>query len=342
MIDLQKKILTHLKNYKKATIPLIQLTKLFAGDVAYQQFASAIRSLIAKGILKPVLAHGTNGNLIPLHNTYRINKQLLYSSIVEEIQHYGFICHPEIKLNSYFSLATSYWLQDLPLIEKIDLYLKENGLPNYAVTSPERSLELWGDEKWIDEGGGRGLLERIGLWEKLKIADIPDPLMLAVNPHLLANQKHQHLIVENKAIFYALLHQLENSFWSSLVFGSGWKIIANLTKLEAQLGLQGQAHVVHYFGDLDPEGISIWYALQKKYPIKLALSFYQALLQKPPYRGKENQQKNKVAIEAFQSQFPPHEREILQNLLYTDHYYPQEALTKEEVQKIWRQTSWKV
>ena len=37
------------------------------------------------------------------------------------------------------------------------------------VTAPERSYEITGDEKWIDENGGREILERVKLLEKLKI-----------------------------------------------------------------------------------------------------------------------------------------------------------------------------
>ncbi len=124
------------------------------------------------------------------------------------------------------------------------------------------------------------MLERIKLWDKLKITTNPDPLMLAINPLKLKRSDHIHLAVENKATFYALMDSIKDTEFTSLVYGAGWKIVSNIHRLPTQLGLEEDLHRVYYFGDIDAEGIFIWYYLYEKYQIELALPFYKALLKK--------------------------------------------------------------
>lgn len=63
---------------------------------------------------------------------------------------------------------------------KIDECLKKNELPTVATNSSERSYELVKDEK-----GGKALLERIDLIDKLKIIKTPDPLKSLLSSVLL-------------------------------------------------------------------------------------------------------------------------------------------------------------
>lgn len=331
----------YLNTYRKTTLQLSQLERLLSGKVTYEQFATVIISLVEKGLLIPVRSGGTNGKPIPLHNTYRINKQKLRNKLIEEIQRCQLLLHPKIKLQTYLALPEEEWHRDLPWIKTIDSYLRQNGLPFTYATSPERSLELTGDEKWIDEKGGKSLLERLELWELLKISDSPDPLMLAVNPVAFTGKLHRHLIVENKATFYALLNLLEDSGWTSLILGYGWKIVGNFALTVPQLGLQKHSHRFYYFGDLDPEGINIWYSLnQKHFSIKPAVPFYRALLAKPHLTGKESQQHNPIAIEAFSAYFAPSEQDSIQRIIHQGGYQPQEALSKEELTEIWEDDRW--
>jgi hypothetical protein len=338
---MQDKIMEHLKTYRKTMIELSQLEELFSGQVTYEQFAAAVKSLVETGLLIPVRAGGSNRKPVPLYNIYRINKQELRNALVEEIQRCQLLFHPSIKLHAYLTLPEEEWRRDLPWIKTIDLYLRQKGLPSVEATGPERSLELTGNEKWIDEQGGKSLLERLQLWELLKITGKPDPLMLAINPAINAGQLHRHLIVENKATFYALLNPLKNSSWTSLIFGCGWKIVSNFSLAVPQLGLQGQAHRFYYFGDLDPEGINIWHSLNQKYPeVKPATPFYQALLAKPHSLGKANQQHHPAAIEAFCRHFPFAQQQLVEKLLHRGGYWPQEALNHEELAGIWEDPAW--
>lgn len=334
-------ILNCLKNSKNTIISLNQIESILTGRESYLELATIIHDLMDNAILKPVKEHGMNGKTITLYNTYRIIKSNLRKEINNEIQRKTIIFHPHINLDIYFSLHEREWKNDLLYIEKIDSYLKIKGLPHDYATSPERSLQIIGDEKWIDEKEGRRILERIKLWDKLKIITNPDPLMFAINPARFHKKSHINLIVENKTPFYNLINHIKDSKFTSLIYGAGWRIIANISSLSSQLGLEEDLHKIYYFGDMDPEGISIWYSLYEKHNIKLALPFYRALLIKQPFKGKENQEKNIKAIEEFKKYFTDDEILKIDALLNNGEYLPQEALRKEELVNIWRQEKWK-
>lgn len=330
-------ILNLLKEYKRRTISLIEIEKALSGNADYVDFANVINELMAKGILFPVKKHGTNNKKIPLPNTYRIDKSYFRKDLVDEITSYQFKTNEHINLQAYFSLSEKRWMKDLPYIKKIESYINREGLPQYEVTAPERSYEITGDEKWIDEKGGRDLLERIELLEKMRINPMPDPLMFAINTNIINDSReHLHLIVENKATFYALLDDIKNTVFTSLVYGAGWKVLGGITVFERQLGLKKKHNTFFYFGDLDFEGISIWYKLNKKKKSKLAVEFYEFLLDKPCSYGKENQEPNREAIDSFLLNFNNYNKEKIVNTLENNGYYPQEGLDKRELQAIWR------
>lgn len=334
-------ILNYLKNYKNTTIPLNEIENRISGKVSYLEFANVIHGLVDHGILKPVKEHGNNGKTIGLYNTYRIIKSSLRKEINNEIQNNSIKFHPNIKLDTYFTLHEREWQNDLLYIEKIDCYLKTKGLPQDYATCPERSLQIIGDEKWIDEKEGKRILERIKLWDKLKIINNPDPLMLAINPDRFHQKSHIHLIVENKTPFYNLIPYIKDSKFTSLIYGAGWRIVGNIAGLPKQLGLEEDLHKIYYFGDIDPEGVSIWYSLYEKYRIELALPFYRELLIKKPFLGKENQEKNIKSIKEFKKHFTEDDRFKIGSLLNNGQYLPQEALKKEELASIWRDQQWR-
>jgi len=336
-VSMKNTILNFLKNYKKKMVSLIEIEKILSGNIEYIDFANIINEFVNMKILSPVKRHETNNKKIPLANTYRINKSYFREELIDEIVSYQLIFNSNINLQAYFTLDKKTWEKDLPYIEKIDLYLKNIGLPKEEVTAPERSYQITGNEKWIDENGGREIIERIGLLENLKISPVPDPLMFAINRNRICNSKeHIHLIGENKATFYALVDDIENTIFTSLIYGAGWKVLGGISVLEKQLGLIDEDNKIYYFGDLDFEGISIWNGLNDRRPIILGIEFYEYLLKKSCSYGKENQIPNKDAIDSFLIYFNNSNKEKITNTLKKGGYYPQEGLNKEELQTIWR------
>lgn len=336
---MSNKIENYLKSYKKATITLSQLEALFPGDTDYNSFATVIKELIDRGILTEKNPENNNRKEIPLAYKFGINRYELRRDYIENIQNFRLQIHSVIDLEAYHTLSEEVWNRDLPYIIKVNQYILAEKLPEDYVTSQERSFHMVGDEKWIDEKGGRKLLERIKLWDRLKIMNSGDPLMLAVNPLQFSREEHFHMIVENKATFIALMDVLGETKFTSLIFGSGWKIVSNITMLEKQLGLKGK-HKLYYFGDLDYEGISIWNSLSEKVEVNLAVGFYRELIKKPYSKGKENQVKNERALNNFVKLFNSEDGKYISEFLENKSYIPQEGLDKEELGMIWRNINW--
>ncbi|KOA18720.1 hypothetical protein CLHOM_30040 [Clostridium homopropionicum DSM 5847] len=327
-------IINYIKNLKRKTVNLENLENIIGGGCSYEDFARGILNLVEEGLLIPINSSNNNGKKIPLCYKYRINKEALHRDSEEEIKKYLLKMEIEINLSFYLNKDEQYWRKDFPYIIKINDYIKENGIPREDATSPERSFQIIGDEKWIDEKGGKAILERMGLWHKLRINYNPEPLMIAVNPKLFNENKKYHIIVENKSIFYLLLDLLRESVFTSLTYGCGWKIVSNINNLEKQLGIEESENEIFYFGDLDFEGIAIWNNLKDKYPVKLAEIFYEKLLLQEPLDGKTNQQKNIKALSSFLDNFQDSYKKQISQVLKQGKYYPQEALKKEDLCEI--------
>jgi len=322
-------IILYLKSYKKKTIKLSELEKLPDGSMDYENFESSIKKLVEDNIL---IEKGSKINSLVL--SYGVNNYKLQKEKIDEINNYILKLSKEIDLGEYFKLSQEIFRKDLPFIKAVNDYILSSGFPESYVTSQERSFNISGDEKWIDEKNGKKILERIKVWDKLKIVNDSDPLMLAVNQKGFENPVHYHLIVENKATFLALMDILSETNYTTLIYGCGWKIVSNYYMIDKQLNLKDKNEFM-YFGDIDKEGISIWNSLNEKMKVNIAVDFYKELLKKDYSIGKKNQKRNNEAIDNLLSFFTNSEKEVLLNMINSDGYLPQEGLNKEELKRIW-------
>lgn len=344
MKNIQLTITEFIKTAKQATVWTERLEELFEGrPVTFEQFAEGVLAMEKAGLLTAVKSAGRRSRRPSLANRYRIQNGIIQSGFQQQLQRYRLELHPLISLDRYFALGEESFEGDFPYIQKVHSYLQQHSLPHEAASAPERSYALVGDEKWIAEGNGRSVLERIGLWDKLLIEAEHDPLMLAINP-LLLNEADpapcRHLIVENKATFQALLPVLTETVFHTLIYGCGNKIVGNLDMFPLQYPAPNREHLFYYFGDLDHSGIQIWHHLSARTPIIPALPFYMACLQGTPASGKANQRRNDQAIQSFAKWFSPKVREQMEQCLTRGCYYPQEALPTRQLQHIWREASW--
>ncbi|WP_018751247.1 Wadjet anti-phage system protein JetD domain-containing protein [Paenibacillus sanguinis] len=335
----------HIGRSRKSTIALEELESLFTNfEVDPREFAEVLLKLEQASVLEAVKSAGRTMRQQALAYRYRINKQYLTAQHKHRLQQFRLRIHPAIQLDSYFSLPEHQFEQDQLWIEQIDRVLKTQGLPSTAVPAPERSFQLTGNEKWITDLGGHALLKRLGLWELLRIHPVSDPLMLAINPESLMDKSSHclHLIVENKTTYQALLPALPSSSFSTLIYGCGNKIIGNLDMFSLQYPVTDREHLFYYFGDLDQEGIRIWHEVDKQQTMVPALPFYQACLAQPYVLGKSNQRRNEDAVKAFIEYFPQDQQNQIETFLNAGGYYPQETLTSQQLQEIWRSEEWKL
>ncbi|MEW4328850.1 DUF2220 family protein [Rossellomorea marisflavi] len=329
-----------LREYKNSTISLDELEVLISANApTYEAFATRVLELENQGVLSMVKSKGRNTRRPSLAYRYRIDKRPLQQQFHQTLKQHRLLYHSSIQLDAYFSLDSTSWEEDAPYIEKIDAYLKQYGFPEEEVPAPERSVSLVGDEKWITERNGKALLERIDLWEAMKVMPVSDPLMFALNPRTIQQHHHYHLIVENKTTYQGLLDALPDTTFSTLIYGCGKKIIKSIEQFDRQFPVDGE-HIFYYFGDLDLEGLLIWYQLSKKQTVHIAKPFYLACLEKPVMRGKTNHRRNDEAIKAFLSHFTVTECKQIDDVFNHGGYYAQEVLMKQELQYIWRDASW--
>lgn len=337
---MEERLISFLKSRKNRTIELRELEQLASGELDYGTFAKAILNLEKKNVLTRVKAHGENNKYPSLALTYRVNQNNLKQQLYEKLKAARLQLHPSINIEVYFHLPEVEWEKDEPFIHKVNQYITRNGYPTEKVPAPERSFELVKDEKWITEGGGQVLLERIQVWEQFMIMPVSDPLMFALNINNINSKEHLHLIVENKTTYQGLLPALQESLFSSLIYGCGKKIVKSIEQFEYQLPLQMKKHQFFYFGDLDYEGIFIWHLLSQKIPVLPALPFYEACFNKPYAIGKQNQRPNQEALTAFLACLKKENQEKLLDMFNHGGYYPQEIIKTNELQQIWRNTSW--
>ncbi len=336
-MNLNQSIREFLKSYKNKTISLDQLEKLCSGQVMYADFARVIQRLLEEEILTPFKNSEFTLQEPKLPYKYRLYKPLLKQDISREIQSAQKTYHT-INLSKYYHLSQKQWEKDLPYIKQIHTYLLENkALPKDQVLQTEFSFQLVGDEKWIEQGKGQGVLERLNLWDELKIQKHPDPLMMAIDTSKITPNKNTyfHLVVENKSTYYTLLGELPNTMFTTLIYGQGWKITANINQLEKQLQALKGGHEIYYFGDLDYEGIAIWAKLNTIRKAHIAKAFYKELLKQKESYASKNQKRQEAAMSLFLNHFRG-EKEIINNLLMKGRYYPQEAIVEKQLQAIFK------
>lgn len=340
MIVMERDLKRHLRSYSKRTISIDTLQEFISPHETYASFAKVILFFEEEDILVMVKARGRTPRKPSLANRYTINRQKLTSDYYKELQKYRFTFHLAIDLDAYFALDESVWLADVAYLEKINGYLTKNGLPENAAAAPERSFELVGDEKWIDEQGGAAILERVGLWDVLRIFPVSDPLMFAINPARMDEQVQLHLIVENKTTYQALQQVLTRSAFSTLIYGVGGKIAKGIENFHDQYPVEAQ-HLFLYFGDVDRSGISIWHVLNERQQVFPAKAFYEACFQKEQAFGKTKQRKNLQHVADFSSHFKEEMAERIKELIAAGAYYPQEVLRTNELQGIMLETNWR-
>ncbi|MCL0101390.1 DUF2220 domain-containing protein [Peptococcaceae bacterium] len=99
------------------------------------------------------------------------------------------------------------------------------------------------------------------------------------------------LIVENKDTFFSLkalfqegINRWNGKSFSMLIYGEGRKILKSISFFEEIEEYKGLSTSFYYFGDLDAEGISIWYELTEQREVVPFVYFYCCLFE----RNKKN------------------------------------------------------
>ena len=232
------------------------------------EFERALDQLCRDQILSPVVSSKVRGAAVPSYEKYLLNgtsrtkeydsgyRKQLYAYPGTRVPEYYRAKKAEFeKDKGYMDRIYGYWQQK----EKLDLTANELG---FYLFHSEKAFEQPEKNK---KSSGRALevLNRMGL----------------SYPGLYDNRQHRVLITENKDTYYTVMEKMAGFGYDCVIFGEGKKILSSFAVAE-DYGL-GKGDAVHYFGDLDPEGLSIYAKFRRRYgqmyEISLRSDWYQAL-----------------------------------------------------------------
>jgi hypothetical protein len=170
---------------------------------------------------------------------------------------------------------------ELPILRKLNRWLADRGADAPMCGSRERSLEVFGDEKLLDERLRYGRLFATGLlsYELLRCRRIAPGLVCEA-----VGQEPSVLIVENTDTFRSVLDVLRETPNSQVGFVAWGAGAAFEQSCEALLQLRvNDVPVRHawYFGDIDPSGLRIPARASKlvaPLPLRPARALYALLL----------------------------------------------------------------
>ncbi|MEC9488860.1 MAG: Wadjet anti-phage system protein JetD domain-containing protein [Halanaerobium sp.] len=207
----------------------------------------------------------------------------------------------------------------------------------------ERSLEIFGDEKFLASPEGKRLLARLKLSLKDLKAEKYSRMFVYWNRG--TSEIKKVLILENHSAFISCKRALEagcNIFCfepDTLIFGEGKHIIDSLKFLD-EIAIWEEVQL-KYAGDIDPEGLAIYVLLKEKYPdlmFDLHLNYYEKMLTlgEEGYPLKSQQQKKRSIIDAVTKELKGIGRVEMANkfeqLWKANLRIPQEVITFEVLQ----------
>lgn len=166
----------------------------------YLAFYQGVQELVALGRMQAIKQAKSNGRDPELRTAYwvvpeAVDSQWSYMDMVklsDRLQLQMYMDHPEWQ-------SVEEWKR----IESIYRFLQERDQRDW-VTREERSLELFGEEKWLSSlGHGAQMLRRLGLTlQDLKAKVYGEPFVYWPRPGARLEQADKLLIVENLSCFH--------------------------------------------------------------------------------------------------------------------------------------------
>ena len=311
---------------------LAALLKVSMGDTS--GLYDLITELNVKGFLDPVKSSGTNGNIkYPLHKKYRITlEDDISSAIVENI---GFL-HPTLLKSGYLSSHPKEYERNKFVIDKLNSYLfsRELGEP---VSRKERSFEIFGREKVLDDNAVKTLLRNLQITEsELCFYDTPEYCFHDYIPE--RKDSLVLLICENKDIWFNIRRcMFENNYRSlfgvkidGVVYGNGNKVSQKKGALVEYIKFMGNPSVKFlYWGDIDREGFDIYRRTREvnaSLDIGLFVPGYSKMIERArniEIEGSNSSKKDGMSFDDLIVDFSPEERVFLATIFEQNKLIPQ-------------------
>lgn len=265
-MNLREKLLS----WKKASVTKQELEQL-TGLHSDTELFPLVQEAVSSGLLKPYQNAKTNGNRrYPIHMKYRIIRETAgLAALLPELQR----LHPVLLQNGYLQKHLETFGKYRDVLCAISRWLFGSAGNPVAISRKERSFEIFGQEKILDDGSVKNLLNRLEInAETLGFYDTPAYCFHDYIPKR-SNQMCL-LICENKDIWFNLRRMLSEygrrELWGSVldgvIYGEGSRICEPnaLTEYTGFLGISDVRYL--YWGDIDREGLNIAVRLSKNNP----------------------------------------------------------------------------
>ena len=335
---------TQLKSWNKKTISKSELGNLFhTGSDA--ELCNLVSDAVASGFLAPVRSSGTNGNrAYPLYLKYRLTISEDCSDALSEID----MLHPSMNKSGYLRSKPEAYVKYRPQLQLLSAYLFKRQ-PEVSVSKKERSFEIFGEEKQLEDTAFRSLLDRLDF--------TPDVLRYYETPEYCFNdyipeRKNRMvlLILENKDIWFNIRRRMYEDGASEIletridgaVYGAGNRVSEQGALSEYTRFMRAESVRYLYWGDIDRAGLNIFLSLLKNNPkadISLFVPAYEEMLRlsedrKVPDSGDHRERMGNY--EEIYGLFSEEGRNRLIKLIEDNKRLPQEIINYENLLSIMR------
>ena len=333
-MDIKNKLLKYGKTY----ISLEDLAGFLKVETAdTKALFDGISDLIGDRILEPVRRSGQNGNLkYPMFKKYRI---LIKEETSVEAEKQIRQLHPALQKSGYFSSNVQEYEKHKEVIDSLNKFLFSRKDEEW-ISRKERSFEIFGREKVLDDQEVKSLLRNLGITDSdLGFYDTPEYCFHDYIPE--RKNDLTLLICENKDIWFNIRRCMFEDHFKSLfgvaidgvVFGNGNKVSQKEGALVEYVRFMGKPNVNFlYWGDIDREGFDIFKRTREvnaSLDIELFLPGYRKMIEKAQNSCLEDSPSSKkdgVSFDEFFGGFSAEERAFLNQTLGENKLIPQEII----------------
>lgn len=317
----------------------IKISSVELKTIEYDRFYRVVKFLENEGILKP---YGKGMNSMMLKSLPLKFKILNRENDKEVIDNDDklFLYSLNSKINTSFYFKNIKALQeDKERLKILSLFLDNVNDDTSYISINERSYELFGYEKSLTGAGvSTSLLQRT----KVKLDDICcfdtyTPLQCHIMYNFYKKESRKILIVENLDTYWSFHRAMNESVLGEkidmLVYGCGNKASGNF-KFHRHYSITDKDEI-YYFGDIDPEGLSIYKRVKDANPklnIKLSESLYGLAVEIGLNKGLHdinNKNQSKLEYDEIDELLKSLDKTLslkIKEIIFAGKYIPQEAI----------------
>lgn len=328
-----------LLEYGKKNITLEELASLLKVEIAdTKTLYDTVLQMINDLILEPVKSSGLNGNhKYPMHKKYRIliKNEVLSVDIEKQIRQ----LHPALLKSGYLSAHVREYMKYKDVIDCLNDFLFSKKTEK-SISRKERSFEIFGREKMLDDSEVKLLLRHLEISESdLAFYDTPEYCFHDYIPE--RKEELTLLICENKDIWFNIRRCMFEEHFKSLfgvdidgvVYGNGNKVSNKAGALVEYVRFMGNPNVNFlYWGDIDREGFDIFRRTREvndSLNIELFIPGYRKMIERAKIIHLEDSPSSKkegVSFEFLFEGFTAEERTFLNRTLEANKLIPQEII----------------